>query len=309
MVDPFRGPRPANKVALEAATGMSEFVPCQFRIVSSGLFRSMGVPVLRGRVFDHGDRPVEADGDFPFVAVISATLADRLWPGESPIGKRLRWSNPEGPLAEVIGVVGEIRDTDLANEPLPTLYFNLDQLPWPSMTLVVKTEDDPAVVAPAVRQAVRRVDESLAMPAMRLLTSNLAEATAGPRLNTQLLAIFASAALLMAAIGVYGALSYRVSRRRRDFGIRMALGAGRRELLQMVLWQGLRLVAIGVAIGLFGSVGFTRFLANVLYETSPTDSLTFTAVALFFAAVAAVACYVPARRAARVDPAVALRAE
>ena len=309
MIDPFRGPRPANKVALETAVDTSEFVRCQFRIVSPGLFRSLGVPLLGGRVFDDVDRPVAGDEDLPLVGIISTALADRLWPGNNPIGKRLRWSNPGGPLVEVIGVVGDIRDTDLANEPLPTLFFNLEQLPWPSMTLVVKTQGEPSVVAPAVRQAVRRVDESLAIPTMRLLAQNLTEATAGPRLNMQLLAAFASAALLMAAIGVYGALSYRVTRRHRDLGIRQAMGADRRDLLRMVLKQGLRLVAIGVLIGTVGSIGLARFLASVLYETSTTDPLTFAAVLLLFATIAAAACYPPARRAARVDPAVALRAE
>jgi len=309
MIDPFRGPRPSNKVARETAVDTKAFVRCQFRIVSSGSFQSMGVPLRKGRVFDHRDRPVQGDEDLALVAIISTAVAERLWPGENPIGRRLRWSNPGGPLAEVVGVVGEIRDTSLGAEPLPTVYFNLEQVPWPSMTLIVKTEGDPAAIAPAVRQAVRQVDGSLAVPTIRLLKSNLLEATAGPRLNTQLLGTFAAAALLIAAIGVYGVLSYRVTRRRRDLGIRKALGAERNDLLRMVLRQGLGLVAVGVAIGVLSSIGLTRFLANVLYETSPTDPLTFVAVPLLFTAVAAIACYLPARRAASADPSIALRAE
>jgi predicted permease len=309
MIDPFRGPRPANKVARETAVDTSEFVRCQYRIVSSGSFRSMGVPLLQGRTFDDRDRKAVGDGESSMVGIVSTALAERIWPGGDPIGRRLRWSNPGGPLVEVVGVVGEIRDTSLDAESIPTVYFNLEQVPWPSMTLVVKTEGDPAVFASAVRQAVRRVDGGLALPTPRLLASNLAEATAGPRLNAQLIGTFAAAALLIAAIGVYAALSYRVTRSRRDLGIRTAMGAGRRELVRMVLSQGLRLVAIGVAIGVLGSIALTRFLANVLYETSATDPLVFAIAPLLFAVVAASACYLPARRAANVDPSVALRVE
>lgn len=309
MVDPFRGPRPANKVARETAVDTSEFVRCQYRIVSSGFFESMGVPLVSGRVFDERDRPAEGNEDQGMIAVVSTALAERLWATQNPIGRRLRWSNSKGPLVEVIGVVGEIRDTALGAEPIPTIFLNLEQIPWPSMTLVVKTESDPAVFAPAVLQAIQRVDGSLAPPTTRLLTSNLAEATAGPRLNAQLIGLFAAAALLIATIGVYGALSYRVTRRHRDLGIRMAMGAGRSELMRMMLRQGLRLVAIGVAIGVLGSIGLTRFLASVLYQTSTTDPMVFAVVPLIFTIVAALACYLPARRAANVDPLIALRAE
>jgi putative ABC transport system permease protein len=284
-------------------------VRCQYRIVSSGFFESMGIPLIRGRVFDERDRPADGNEGQSMIAVVGTALAERLWPTQDPIGGRLLWNNPRGPLVEVIGVVGEIRDTVLDAEPIPTIYLNVDQLPWPSMTLLVKTEGDPTVFAPAILQAISRVDGSLAPPTTRLLTSNLAEATAGPRLNAQLIGIFSAVALLIAAIGVYGALSYRVTRRHRDFGIRMVMGAGRGELMRMMLGQGLRLVAIGVAIGVLGSIGLTRFLASVLYQTSTTDPVIFAVVPLTFTVVAAFACYLPARRAANVDPWIALRAE
>jgi predicted permease len=309
MVDPFRGPRPSNKVAVDTAQDVGEFVRCQFRIVSPGFFRAMGIPLLRGRTFDATDLVITEEGQPAMVAVISAALADRVWPGEDPVGRRLRWNNPGGPLAEVVGVVGEVRDTFLEADPPPMVYLDHEQLPWPAMTLVVKAESDPALVSGAVRQAIGRIDDSLAVPEIGLLNRNLSEAMAGPLLNTQLLGIFAAVALVIAATGVYGVISYRVARRCRDFGIRMALGACYQDLVLLVLRQGLRLVALGVSLGVLGAIVLTRFLESVLYETSPTDPATFAAVVLVFTVVAAVACYLPARRAAKVDPAVALRAE
>jgi putative ABC transport system permease protein len=243
------------------------------------------------------------------VAVIGATLADRVWPGEDPVGRRLRWNNPDGPLAEVIGVVGEIRDTFLEAEPQPMLFLDHEQLPWPAMTLVVKTAGDPEQVSASVRQAIARADPSLAVPEIGFLEGNLSEAVAGPLLNTRLLTVFATVALLIATIGVYGVVSYRVARRRRDFGIRMAMGASREDVVRMMLRQGLRLVAVGVGLGALGAFGLARFLRAVLYEVSPTDPATFAAVVLVFTTVATLDCYLPARRAAGVDPTVAVRTE
>jgi len=309
MVDPFRGPGPSNKVALENAQDLSEFVRCQFRIVSSGFFATMGVPVLRGRVFDARDRPTEDLEGFVPAVVVSAELAERLWEGRNPVGQLLRWSEPGGMLAEVVGVVGGIRDNRLDREPQPMLYFNVDQAPWPSMTFMVRTQGDPAVAAPSIPEALDRADSNLAAPSMRLLARNLREATAGSRLNALLLGVFSALALLIAVIGVYGVFSYRVARRKKDFGIRMAMGARRRSLIRMVLAQGSRLVAIGVALGALGSLGLTRFLAGVLFETSPTDPMTFCTVILLFTVVAITACYPPARKAAGADPCEVLRAE
>jgi len=309
MVDPFRGPRPSNRVAVDNAQDLGEFVRCQFRIVTPGFFEAMGISMLRGRTFEDRDLDLTEEGAPAMVAVIGATLADRLWPGEDPVGRRLRWNNPDGPLAEVIGVVGEIRDTFLEAEPQPMLFLDHEQLPWPAMTLVVKTARDPVQVAASVRQAIARADPSLAVPEIGFLEGNLNEAVAGSLLNTRLVSIFATVALLIATIGVYGVVSYRVARRRRDFGIHMAMGASREDVVRMMLRQGLRLVAVGVGLGALGAFGLARFLRAVLYEVSPTDPATFAAVVLVFTTVATLACYLPARRAASVDPTVALRTE
>jgi predicted permease len=309
MVDPFRGPRPSNKVAVDTAQDLGEFVRCQFRVVTPGFFEAMGIPMLRGRTFEDRDPVLTEEGAPVMVAVIGATLAERLWPGEDPVGRRLRWNNPDGPLAEVIGVVGEIRDTFLEAEPQPMLFLYHGQVPWPAMTLVAKTAGDPVQASVSVRQAITLADPSLAIPEIGFLEGNLSEAVAGPLLNTRLVAVFATVALLIATIGVYGVVSYRVARRRRDFGIRMAMGASREDVVRMVLRQGLRLVAVGVGLGALGAFGLARLLSAVLYGISPNDPTTFAAVMLVFTIVATLACYLPARRAASVDPTVALRTE
>ncbi len=309
MVDPFRGPRPSNRVAVDTAQDLGEFVRCQFRVVTPGFFEAMGIPMLRGRTFEDRDLEVTEEETPAMVAVIGATLADRLWPGEDPVGRRLRWNNPDGPLAEVIGVVGEIRDTYLEAEPPPMLFLDHGQVPWPAMTLVVKTAANPVQASAAVRQAIARADPSLAVPEIGFLEGNLSEAVAGALLNTRLVGIFAAVALLIATVGVYGVVSYRVTRHRRDFGIRMAMGASHEDLVRLALRQGLRLVVVGVALGALGALGLTRFLRAVMYEISPTDPTTFAAVALVFTTVATLACYLPARRVAGVDPMVALRTE
>jgi predicted permease len=311
MVNPFQGLRPANQVADETVRDRSKFVPCQFRIVTPGFFEAMGVPLLQGRSFNSSDRPPAADAQTPpeLVAVISASLAERVWPGSDPVGRRLRWETPEGMLVTVVGVVPEVRDVALAAEPLPTLYLNHEQAAWPAMTLIIKTAGEPTGIAGAVRRALWAVDKNLPGPVFGRLQDNLSDQKAGPRLNTQLLGIFAVLALLIAAMGVYGVIAYRVTRSHRDLGLRMALGAEGRDLVGLVLRQGLRLVALAVGMGILGALALTRFLASLLYGVSATNPATFVAVALLFLVVAAMACYLPARRVARLDPVIALRAE
>jgi putative ABC transport system permease protein len=309
MVNPFRGPRPSNQVGDESTRDRSEFVRCQWRTVTPGFFRAMGIPLLQGRLFNSGDRGTPDMEDAELVAVLSTTLAERLWPGEDATGKRIRWSTPDGMVVTVVGVVGDIRDIAIEAEPPPMLYLNHEQVAWPAMTMVVKTSGDPTAVAAGIRQAIWAVDETIPAPEIGLLADNLSQEVAGPRLNTQLLSIFALVALLIAAMGVYGVISYRVTRRRRELGVRLALGAESSNLIYLVLRQGLGLVVVGVGLGLLGALALSRFIASVLYGVSPTNPLTFVTVVAVFAAVAAVACYLPARRAAKVNPVVALRAE
>lgn len=189
------------------------------------------------------------------------------------------------------------------------LYFNHEQITWPHMTLVVRSVGDPSLVSRTVVQAIAQVDPSVPVPEVFTIESNLSEAVAAPRFNTQLLGTFASLALLMACFGLYGVMSYSVARRTREIGIRVALGAHRGNLLSLVLRHGIQLIAIGTALGIAGALGLTHFLQSLLYETSPTDFTTFLAMAMLLATVGLAASYLPALRASKVDPVDALRAE
>jgi predicted permease len=310
MVNPFRGPRPANQVAPEGTIDDSEFVPVQWRSVTGGFFRALRIPLLQGRSFDERDRAGATGTQMTEAAcIVSARLAERLWPNEDPIGKRLHWNRPQGLIAEVVGVVGDIRDTRLEAEPPPMFYFFHGQIPWPHMTFVVKTEGDPSTVSAAVRQAIWDVDKNLPAPAVGSLEQNISGAVADSRLNTQLLSFFAAIALLVATMGIYGIISYSVERRSHEIGVRMAMGAAPRHTVRLILRHAVLLIASGTVLGALGAFGFTRFLQSLLYETSPTHGATFVTLVLVLAVVCFVASYFPASRAAKVDPVITLRTE
>jgi putative ABC transport system permease protein len=309
MVNPLRGPRPANEVARQGARERSEFVPIQWRTVTPAYFRAMGIPVLRGRTFDDTDRaPLDAEDPEP-AAVISAQLARRLWSEGQAVGERIQWNRPGGTVARVIGVVADVNDVVLEPEAPPMLYFSHDQLAWPHMTLLVRAHDDPALLAPAVRRAITEVDPLAPVPSMYPLERSVAEAVAGPRLNSQLSGGFAFLALVMACFGLYGVVSYSVTRRTREMGVRVALGAPTSGLIALVLRHGVLLVATGMVLGAAGAFGLTRFLRSILYETQPTELTTFLGMGLLLSMVGVLATCAPAFRAARVDPVEALRAE
>jgi putative ABC transport system permease protein len=309
MVNPLRGPRPANQVGRLDARERSEFVPIQWRAVTPGYFRAMGIPVLGGRTFDQTDRVLTRDGAAEPVAVISARLARRLWPGGNTVGEHLRWNRPGGTVLRVIGVVGDVNDVALESDAPMTLYFSHDQLAWPHMTLLVRTKEEPGPLAAAVRRALLEVDPLAPADSVFPLERSVAEAAAGQRLNSQLSSGFAFLALAMACLGLYGVTSYSVFRRTREIGVRMALGASAHGVVGLVLRQGARLVAMGMALGAAGALGLTRYLTSILYQTRPTDPATFLGMGVLLCAVGVVASGIPALRAARVDPAEALRAE
>ncbi len=210
---------------------------------------------------------------------------------------------------EVIGVVGDIKDLNIEAEPPPMYYFFHGQVAWPHMTFVIKTEIAPEMMTSAVRQAIWDIDKTLPVPTTAPLEQNLAEAIAGPRFNTQLLSLFAAIALLVATMGIYGIISYSVTRRRREIGVRMAMGARPGNMVQLILRHALILITVGTGFGALGAFGLTRFLRSLLYETSPTHVATFVAVPLVLAVVGVVASFIPAARAAKVDPVTALRME
>jgi len=278
------------------------------RTVQPEYFRAMGIRLLGGRDFDERDR----DGRAP-VAIINEAMARRYFAGEDPIGKRIRLSSlvtpKDQPMRQIVGVVGDVKHRGVTAEARPEVYVPFAQAPFQEMFVAVKTDSDPASVTSAVRAAVLELDREQPIFNVKTMEQRLGQSVAGQRFNTLLLAIFAGLALLLAAVGLYGALSYAVAERTHELGVRLALGAQSRDVLRLVIGHGLKLVAIGLLIGLVGAVALTRLLGGLLFGVSATDPLTFFVVALLLVVVAVVACYLPARRATKVDPMVALRAE
>jgi putative ABC transport system permease protein len=273
-----------------------------FRRVNTQYFKALQIPLLRGRNFSEQE---VMKGLGSKVLVISNLLAKQVFPNEEAIGRRL--VPPSGEAFEIIGVVGDIRHHALEIEPLPALY--LPALQGNRWNLVIRVQGDPANLAAAVRHEVKAIDPNQPVADVKTMEDWLTTAVSAPRYRTSLLALFALIALVLASTGIYGVMSYSVAQRTHEIGVRMALGANRFDVLKLVVRQGMGLVVVGIVLGLFGAVGLTRVMSSLLFEVTPKDPLTFTAVALFLAFVAFVACYIPARRATRVDPLVALRYE
>ncbi|HZI17771.1 MAG TPA: ABC transporter permease [Pyrinomonadaceae bacterium] len=279
------------------------------RVISPDYFRTMGIQLSQGRQFGDHDRV-----DSPAVAVISETAARRFWPGEDPLGKRLTpgaaaSADPDDWIT-VVGVARDVRQFELDAEPKPQMYLSYQQASFfEPRDLVVGTEVEPLSLAGAVRQAVWSVDRDQPVSDIRSMEDILSASVARQRFSTLLLAVFAGVALVLAAVGVYGVMSYTVAQRTREIGIRLALGAQRRDVLRLAVGQALRLVLIGVAVGLAGALMLTRVMSSLLYGVSATDPATLIAVPLILAGVALLASYIPARRATRVNPLIALRYE
>jgi len=274
-------------------------------LVSGDYFRTMGVALVRGRVIEARDV-----ASAPPVAVINQEMARKFWPnGADPVGSRV--SVDGSTWATVVGIVADTRQEGLSAKPYAQLYFAADQFPSRTMFVSVRASGDPARFAGAVRAAVAALDPELPVYDVRTLGDRLDENVARPRVTAALVGIFAAVALALAAIGIYGVVSYSVTQRAREFGVRLALGARDTDVVRLVVGQGIAPVAAGLALGLVGAWAASRLLASLslLYGVSATDPIAFAAVALFLTAVALVAAYVPARRATRVDPAVVLTAE
>ena len=274
-------------------------------IVSPGYFQTLGISILQGRDFAGSDTR-----DSPGVVIINSELARKYFGGQNPIGKRVDMGFREGVPLEVIGVTSDVRQTGLQADPYPGMFLPYSQYQSSvPLVFVIRSANDPGAVAAAVRQELRQVDSQLPIYDVKTMDQVLYTVTARPRFLTFLLVVFAGIAVLLAAIGIYGIMSYTVAQGTREIGIRAALGAQRRDLLRMVLSKGLKLTLIGIALGVAGAFGLTRLMSNLLFGVSATDPLTFAGVTAFLVIVALLATYLPARRATKVDPLVALRYE
>lgn len=277
-----------------------------YRRASGGYFAAMKIPLLRGRTFDATDQP-----NSPNAAVISQSLAQKYWPNEDPIGQTVQFGNMDGDLRllHIVGVVGDVRDYGVDEPPAQTIYANsLQRLPSSSWTVVVRAQAEPATLVPVMREAVHSLDPQLPLKFLTLdevFSSSLDQR----RFSLVLFAVFGTTALLLAAMGIYGVTSYTVAQRTQEIGVRIALGAQMRDVLSLMLKKAMLLVVIGALIGLAGAYAVTRLMSNLLFGVTPTDLATFVAVPLILLLVALVACLIPARRAAKVDPLVALRYE
>jgi putative ABC transport system permease protein len=276
-----------------------------YRAVGPGYFSTMGIKLVQGRDFNEQDK-----SDSVQTVVISEKTARHYWPGENAIGKRLKpgITTSEGPWREVIGVVKDTRQNDFIAPPKMQMYVVHSQVNFvvPN-ALVVRTSMAPMSLATSVRNAVWAIDKDQPVSNVRSMEEIVSRAVARQRFSMMLLGIFATLALVLAAVGIYGVMSYSVAQRTREIGIRMALGAQRRDVLKMAVGQGLKLVLIGVAIGVASAFVLTRVMASLLFGVSATDPVTFVTISLVLVTVAALASYIPALRAARIDPMVALR--
>ena len=302
---PFRQFGFSNNVTPEdrAATAPpSGLVQADWRSVTPGFFETLRIPVIAGRTFAPGDRQ-----DAERVVVVSQSLARLLWPDAGAVGKRIYWGGTTGRTRTVVGVAADFQDKQLDAAAGPMLFVPHAQVDVPGMTVVVRTPLDAAAIAPALRAAVRSLDGSLPPPEVHAVGASRAAAAAGPRFNTALLGAFAAIAFVLAVTGVYAMLAFTAIERRRELAVRIALGASARAIVRLLVAGGLTPTAVGLAVGLALAAASTRVLRSLLFDIAPTDPWTFGGAAVILLAAAALACYLPARRAGRLDPVTVLR--
>ena len=281
-------------------------IEANMRFVSDTYFQTLGVPLIAGRMFDQRDTP-----DKPAVVLIGKTIADRLFAGRDPVGRKIRYNSIQADPIEIVGVVGDVKITGLDEAVRPVLYYPYRQNAGPFANLVLRTDSDPTALAASVRNEIRNLEPDAAILNVNTMDQMIAQTPASfmRRFPALLISIFAGVAMLLASIGIYGVVSYSVSQQTHYIGVRMALGASPADILKMVLKQGLVLALLGVGIGVVAALGLMRLLRTLLFEVSTNDVTTFALVAGALFVVALVACYLPARRATKVDPLVALRYE
>lgn len=278
----------------------------EYRVATPSYFATMGIPVRAGRIFDDHDDTIATS-----IVLINETMARKFWPGENPVGKRIKLgANPaKSPWITVLGVVGDVHHTGIDTAPSPEIYRPYAVNPLGSPVLVIRTASDPRPLVNALTAKVRSVSSEVPAYNVWLMQGLVDRSTAQRRFIMWLLSGFALTALILAAVGVYGAVAQSVAQRTREIGLRMALGASPAAALLLALRQGVRLAAMGIAAGALAAAGLARLMRKMLFEVQPLDPAAFAAAALVLAAFAVLASYLPARRAARVDPLEALRSE
>ena len=281
----------------------ADLLPVGLHVINPHYFGAMGIDLIKGRTFTERD-----ESGTPSVFVINRTLAHRLWPNEEPLGKRIRY-NSKDPFGEVVGVVEDVKYDGLHLANSPHLYEPYQQNPWQSLSIALRSQSDQAALVAAVQREVHSLDPNLPISDVRTMEEVMAQSLAMRRLVLTLFSLFAGIALLLAAIGIYGVLASSVAQRTRELGIRIALGAPTSKVLQLIISHGLKLVVLGIAIGMAASFALNHLISNLLFGVSATDPLTFVLIALLLTVVAVLACYIPARRATKVDLLVALRYE
>ena len=305
---PFTGgPTMGFRVEGRPIVTVDRWVPTNFRNVSPDYFRTMNIPVLQGRVFTDQD-----DSNAPLKLMINQALAQRDFPGENPIGKRVTFRNPgqgDDNWFEIVGITANVRSEELREEPAPELYFASKQLPFRDVAIVVRSTVEPESLAPALRQAVAEVDQTVPVSEVKTLEHIVSASVTQPRFNVFLVGVFSTIALLLSVAGIYGVTAYTVTQRTHELGIRLALGAQIGDVLRLILKQGMAVIGIGIVIGLVAAFGLMRLMKSLLFGVTATDPLTFVGITLVLVAAGLLACYVPARRATKVNPLEALRYE
>ena len=303
-----KGPTAAFRVEGRPITTPDKWPPANYRIVTPNYFRAMGIPVVQGRTYTERDNE-----NAPNVIMVNQEVADSVFPGENPVGKRITFggtdSNGQPRWFEIVGVVANVRSIELREQAESELYFSAYQDMWPSMSLVVRTSVEPGSLGGSVRNVVNEIDKTIPVSRVETMEHVVSQSITQPRFNLFLLGLFGAVALLLSAAGIYGVTAYTVTQRTHELGIRLALGAQVGDVLKMILGQGMAVIGVGVVLGLVAAFGLMRLLRSLLFGVGENDPVTFVAITLMLFVVALVACYIPARRATKVDPLEALRAE
>jgi putative ABC transport system permease protein len=303
-----KGPTSGFRVEGRPVTTPDQWPSVNYRVISPNYFNAMGIPVLQGRAYTERDNE-----NSPRVIIVNQQIARQIFPDEDPIGKRITFGNTDADgqprWFEIVGVVANVRSLELREEPTAELYFSFLQDFWPTMSLVVRSSVEPASLSGSVRQVVNEVDKSVPVSQVRTMDHIVSESITQPRFNLFLLGLFSAVAMVLSAAGIYGVTAYAVTQRTHELGIRIALGAQVSDVLKMILGQGMAVIAIGLALGLVAALVLMRLLRSLLFGVGENDPLTFVAITVVLLFVALIACYIPARRATKVDPLEALRYE